>query len=78
MKLRYPADTIGAARLIAEAQGHTISGRFARVRSGLSWEQSCQRCHWPIVVVPGWAPWETDQTFGDAVRMSCPVGTDDH
>ncbi len=74
MRLPYPADTIGAARLLAESNGHTITGRFTRVRSGLSWEKSCQRCHWPVTVVPAWAPWEHDDVFGDAVRMSCPVG----
>ncbi len=71
MKLRYPADTIGAARLVAEGQGHTIAGRFTRVRSGLSWETACRQCGAPVVVTPGWAPWETDQTFGAAVAYPC-------
>ncbi len=76
MKLRYAQEAIDAARAAAEANGHTFAGRFTRVRSGLSWENSCQRCHWPVTVVPAWTPWERDDVFGDAVWMSCPVGTD--
>ncbi len=75
MKLPYDHPAILAARTAASNYGHTLAGRFTRVRSGLSWEHCCQDCGAYVVVTPRWAPWEPVLFYGPATSGPCGAYT---
>jgi hypothetical protein len=70
----YPTADIASARMEAIALGHSMpSGRWARVRFGLSYEASCSNCKAYALVLPMLIGCWRSELSGPAIQTECPA-----